>query len=81
MKYVPYAALIISGIAFGAFSYFISDELSLSVRGIAEFVTYGLAFVLAAFLFSFTIDKRHHLKATWIFFIVLVIGVIWIKTT
>ena len=81
MKYVPYVALIISGITFGAFSYYISGELSLSVRGIAGFATYGLAFVLVAFLFSFTIDKKHHLKATWIFFIVLAIGVIWIRTT
>lgn len=81
MKYVPYVALIVAGIVFGAFSYFLSDELSFSARGIAEFVLYGLAFVLIAFLFSFTIDKKHHLKATWIFFIILVIGVTWLKIT
>lgn len=81
MKYVPYAALIIAGIVFGAFSYSMSGDLSLSMRGIAEFTSYGLAFVLVAFLFSFAVDKRHHLKATWIFFIILVIGIIWIKTT
>ena len=81
MRYGSIILLLIAGIAFGAFSYFLSDKLSLSAGGIAEFVSYGLVFVLIAFLFSFVIDKNHRLKATWIVFVILAIGIIWIKTS